>query len=370
MIALSPAPRRLPLPEGDTLVIQPPNAHRFNVSSLAHVALLACAALLCAGTSVRAQGPPTRSGPDPAESYRILMEDRLKRSQRMVEEITTRRFEEHKGEGRLAGAPNEAAPGVVRAMSPEERQALAHTERGLNYFGAQKFEQAIKEYDAAIRIYPSLAAAHNNLGSVYFALTQYDAAVAAFQQAIKLDAQYGQAYFNLALAYLKQGREQQAGDALTAATQAYVLTGDEHLKAGRLTEAETAYKEILRIDPNYPPAHYRLGLLNHAAARYAEAVEEYKLVLQVQPQDADAYAHLGDAYINLHKYAEAVTVAERAIKLHPQVPDAYRVAGLAQAALGNRAEALAHYNKLKDLHADADAQQLADAIEHKAPPKP
>jgi tetratricopeptide (TPR) repeat protein len=351
-------------------VIQPPNARRFIVSSLVHVALLACAVLLCPRAQVRAQAPAPRTGPDPAESYRILMEDRLKRSQRMVEEITSRRFEEHKGEGRLAGAPANAAPGVVRAMSPEERQALAHTEKGLNYFGAQKFEQAIKEYNEAIRIYPTLAAAHNNLGSVYFALTQYDAAVAAFQQAVKLDTQYGQAYFNLALAYLKQGREQQAGDALTAATQAYVLTGDEHLKAGRNTEAEAAYREVLRIDPNYSPVHYRLGLLDQAAGHYPEAVEAFKLALQTEPQDAYAYTHLGESYLELHKYAEAVTVAERAITINPQAPDAYRVAGLAHAALGNRAQALAHYNKLKDLHADAAAQQLADAIEHKAPPKP
>jgi tetratricopeptide (TPR) repeat protein len=354
------------LAQGGTLVIQPHTAQRFIAGSLVFFALLACVVLPGPGARVRAQG---RNPLDPNEQYRRLMEERMRQSQRAVEEIARRRFEEHKDEPRLASDAL-AAPGVVRAVTPEERQALAHTEKGLDYFGAHKFEQAIKEYDAAIRLYPTLAAAHNNLGSAYFALTRYDAAAASFQQAIKLDENYGQAYFNLALTYLKLGREQQAGDALTAAAQSFVLNGDEHLKAGRRADAEAAYREILRIDPNYPPAHYRLGLLNHAAGRYAEAVAEFKLVLQAQPQDADAYTHLGDAYLNLHKYAAAVTAAERAIKLHPQVPDAYRVAGLAQAALGNRAEALAHYNKLKDLHADADAQQLADAIEHKAPPKP
>ncbi|MFL6211167.1 MAG: tetratricopeptide repeat protein [Pyrinomonadaceae bacterium] len=337
---------------------------RHTVARLAYGVLFATMLL----PSVRAQAQ-ARNPLDPNEQYRRLMEERMRQSQRIVEEIARRRFEEHKDEPRLASDAL-TAPGVVRAISPAERQALAHTEKGLDYFDAHKFEQAIKEYDEAIRICPTLAAAHNNLGSVYFALTQYDAAVASFQQAVKLDTQYGQAYFNLALAYLKLGREQQAGNALTAATQAYVLTGDEHLKAGRNTEAEAAYREVLRIDPNYSPVHYRLGLLYHSAAHYPEAIEAFKLALQTEPQDAYAYTHLGASYLELHKYAEAAAAAERAITINPQAPDAYRVAGLAQAALGHRTEALAHYNKLKDLHADADAQQLADAIEHKALPKP
>ena len=62
-------------------------------------------------------------GPDPAETYRIMMEERQRQTQRAVAETLRRRFEEHKDEGRLP-ASAAARPGVVRATTPEERAAL------------------------------------------------------------------------------------------------------------------------------------------------------------------------------------------------------------------------------------------------------
>ena len=346
-----------------------PVASRLTVSRLNYSALLVCLVGLLSSASVQAQ---QRNGPDPMESYRILMEERRRMSERAVAETLRRRFEEHKDEARL---PSETAvagakPGVVRAVSLAEQQALAHTEKGLDYFARNRYEQAIKEYDEAIHIYPQLAAAHNNMGSAYFALTRYDLASAAFLKAIQLDPNYGQAHFNLALTYLKLNRLQDADTALIAATRAYYITGDERLRAGDREAAEAAFKALLQIDPNYPPAHLRLGIIYNADHRYNEAVQAFKLVLKSQPQSAAAYENLGEAYYGQHKYTDALEATAHAIKLQPRAPGAYYIAGLAYAALDQPDGARAACAKLTELHADEYAQLLAAVIAKQTPHKP
>jgi tetratricopeptide (TPR) repeat protein len=332
------------------------------------LAALAAALLPCAAT--HAQQQP--GGPDSAQAYKTLMERRAEMTARAVDETQRRRFEEGKPQNPFpsdADKKSAAKPGMVRAVSPEEQQALAHTSKGLDYFSRSKFEQAVKEYDEAIRLYPTLAAAHNDRGSALFALGRFQEAAACFSRAVEIDPKYAQAHFNLALAYIKLGREKEAGDALNAAAHAYLAAGDEHIQAGELKEAEDNFKGLLQIDPDYAPARLKLGLVYNAARRYDEAVQSLSLVVAKQPRNAEAFENLGEAYAGQRKYTEALAASEQAINLQPNAPGAHYIAGLASASLGRREQALAHLDKLKQLKADDYAKLLADFIEKKAPGK-
>jgi tetratricopeptide (TPR) repeat protein len=295
----------------------------------------------------------------------------MEQSERAVEETQRRRFEDKKDSDRYPTDANKSAarPGTVRALPPEEQRALARNERGLDYFSRGKFDQAVKEYDEAIRLYPALAPAHNNRGSALFSLGRFDEAAASFAKAVELDPNYGQAHFNLALVYIKLGREKEANDALNAAARAYLASGDEHLKAGELKEAEADFRGLLQIDPDYPPAHLKLGLLYNASRRYDEAVRSLNFVLSKQPRNADAYESLAEAYSGQRKYAESLAAATQALNLSPDLPGAHYFAGVASASLGQRPQALAHLDKLRQLKADDYAKLLADFIEKKAPAK-
>jgi tetratricopeptide (TPR) repeat protein len=339
------------------------HAHAPTFARLLFVLLLA--SLPCA--AARAQGGPT----DPNAAYRQLMQHRMEQSERSVEETQRRRFEDKKDSDRFPTDSDKAAakPGTLRAVSPEEQRALAHNERGLDYFSRGKFEQAVKEYDEAIRAYPALAPAHNNRGSALFSLGRFDDAAASFRRAVEIKPDYGQAHFNLALALIKLGREKEANDALNAATRAYLASGDEHLKAGELKEAEEDFRGLLQIDPDYPPAQLKLGLIYNAARRFDEAVRTLSLVLAKQPRNADAYESLAEAYTGQHKYAESLAAAARALDLNPDLPGAHYFAGVASASLGQRPQALAHLDRLRQLKADDYAQLLADFLDKKAPAK-
>jgi tetratricopeptide (TPR) repeat protein len=327
---------------------------------------LAALALTCVTClTARAQ----QSTADSSESYRTLMQHRMEMSNRSVAETQRRRFEDGKSDTSFPSDANKAAPGVVRAVSPEEQKALAHNARGLEQFSKGKLEQAVKEYGEAIRAYPALAAAHNNLGSAHFAAGRFTDAAASFRRAAEIDANYGQAYFNLALAEIKLGREKEAGDALTAAVHAYNAAGDEHLKAGRLKEAEESFRAMLQIDPEYAPALLRLGLVCNAARRFEEGAAHLRRAAERQPANPDAHEALAESLYGLRRYDEAATAADRALKLSPDARGAHYLAGLARASLNQRDAALAHLDKLKQLNSTAYAELLSDFIDKKAPAK-
>jgi tetratricopeptide (TPR) repeat protein len=145
-------------------------------------ALLASLFVLAAFAPARAQ---QSAAPDSSQALNTIMQHRMEMSNRSVDETQKRRFEEGKSDSHFPSDANKSSskPGVVRAVSPEEQKALARNERGLEYFSKNKFEQALREYEEALKIYPALAAAHNNMGSAYFALARYEEAARSFSEA-------------------------------------------------------------------------------------------------------------------------------------------------------------------------------------------
>src|SRR6476660_4425763 len=125
-----------------------------------HIAI--AAVILTAAASTRAQQPSS------TDNLNTLMSHRTEMSTRSVDETLRRRFEEGKSESNFPSDGRSTKPGVTRALTPEQQKALQHNERGLQFFSKGKLDNAIKEYQEAIRSDPQLAAAQNNLGSAHF----------------------------------------------------------------------------------------------------------------------------------------------------------------------------------------------------------
>jgi len=308
--------------------------------------------------------------PSSSEGLQKLMEHRQDLSRRAVEETQQRRFEDGKSDSNFpSDNANAAKRGVIPALTPQQQKALKHNDRGLELFSKGQFDEAMKEYQEAIRSDPKLAAAHNNLGSAYFAAGRFEEAATSFQRACELDPNYGQAFFNLALSQIKLGREKEANEMLNAALRAYNSAGEEQLKAGHFNEAEEAFRGMLQIDPEYVPALLRLGLVYNSAKRYAEATQVLSHGAEREPANAAAHQLLAEALYGERKYEEAAASAERALKLSPNHPDALYYAGLSRASLGQRDAALAYLDKLRQLNSPELSQRLLDFINQKAPVK-
>jgi len=325
-----PQPRRIirtqnlmPRPTGGAMKLMNPNP-----KTLVTLTTMAAAAVWVAGA--RAQQPSS------SDQIQTLMTHRQEMSNRAMEEPSRRRFEEGKSDTKFpSDANSNTKGGVVRALTPDQQNALRHNDRGLDLFSKGKLEAAIKEYQEAIRLDAKLAAAHNNLGGAYFAAGRFEEALNAFGQACETDPEYGQAFFNLALTHIKLGHEKEANAALDGALHAYNSSGEAHLKAGRYKEAEEAFQGMLQIDPNYAPAFVGLAMVYNAAGRYEDAA----------------------------------TAADRVLKQFPNSVDAHYDAGIANASLGKREAALEHLARLQQLNAKDLAEKLSELINKKAPAK-
>ena len=78
-------------------------------------------------------------------------------------------------------------------MNPEN--AETHNNSG-NVLGL-RLEEAIRHYQAAIRIRPDYAEAHNNLGIVLAGLGKYKEALRHFEKALRVEPDFAEARENI-----------------------------------------------------------------------------------------------------------------------------------------------------------------------------
>lgn len=96
-----------------------------------------------------------------------------------------------------------------------------------------------------------------------------------------------------------------------------------HHRAGRLTEAEAIYRQILAQHPDYTDALHLLGSLASQLGRYDAAIELHKKAIQLNPNLAPYHGNLGAVYMKLKRYDDAAASLRRAIQLDPKQADLY-----------------------------------------------
>ncbi|XP_071485579.1 protein O-mannosyl-transferase TMTC2-like [Diadema antillarum] len=85
--------------------------------------------------------------------------------------------------------------------------------------------------------------------------------------------------------------------------------------AGRIREAEDAYRKALTYRKNMADVHYNLGVLLQEVGRVEEAVESYQMAIKCRPRMSMAHLNLGIAMTTVGRITEAEAVYRRAAKL-------------------------------------------------------
>jgi tetratricopeptide (TPR) repeat protein/mono/diheme cytochrome c family protein len=132
--------------------------------------------------------------------------------------------------------------------------------------------------------------AHYNLAAMLQAANKLDDAVREYESALRL-----------------RPHDAAANNAMGAAL----------LASGQPGKAVAYLSEALKTRPDYLPAHYNLGNALAAQDDFAGAAEQFRLALQLQPDDADAEANLGSALAEMGRFSEAKTHFEHALQLNP-----------------------------------------------------
>jgi len=237
-------------------------------------------------------------------------------------------------------------------IKPEERRKLNVSQdtqpaayeayiRGRGYLQAyekpENIENAISEFNQALKIDPNYALAYAGLGNAYWMEFRrldkgnelVSKASSNCEKALSLNPELvegrvclgnvlnGQGQYEKAVEEFKRAVESngQSDDALRGLAEAYT-------NLGNFAAAEATYKKAVAMRPNYWGVYSWLGLFYYTQARYPDAVAMFLKATQLAPDNYQGYSTLGGVYITEGRYQDAIAAFQRSIQLRPDA-DAY-----------------------------------------------
>jgi tetratricopeptide (TPR) repeat protein len=169
---------------------------------------------------------------------------------------------------------------------------------------------------------------YQNRGIVRSELNRFDDAIADFDEALKLTPKSSAILVNRGLARQRAGKSEAA---LEDYTQAITLNPDEQqallnrstllLESGQLDAALVDIESLLKLDPDSAEAHNNRGVVHRLQGHFAEALEDYAKAIELFPHYAAAFANRGYVEKKLGQYEAAIADYENARKLDPQLID-------------------------------------------------
>jgi len=157
----------------------------------------------------------------------------------------------HLNEGRY----DEALKEFQAAETADPQLAFVHFNLGLTYLKQQEYEKARDEFLNDARVEPDLALNYEQLGEVYWLMQQDENAEKSYRRAVQMNPQLVNSRLGLAKVYQKEKKYAQSLPELDAAvkedpgrTDAHYLRGQTLLHLGRKDEAKKELAESLRID--------------------------------------------------------------------------------------------------------------------------
>jgi tetratricopeptide (TPR) repeat protein len=196
----------------------------------------------------------------------------------------------------------DAIPYFKKVVSENLLNAEAHYYLGVCYRHTRNM-RAIDELKAAIDINPRYAEAFYELGLTYNDFKFFKKAVEAFDSALRLKPDYREAKLNMAISYTELGEHENAIKILETLSktsfeaETFYYLGYNYNKVGDHRKALNAYKEAIRLSPEYTEAYIGLGASYMVLQMWERAIEALNRATQIDPKIADAHFLLGLAYL-------------------------------------------------------------------------
>ncbi len=150
---------------------------------------------------------------------------------------------------------------VLAAHPGDPKVSWALSKRGDAYSQKNDLANAIKEYDAAIKLNPKDPQAYNNRGALHLYQGQFAPAAQDFTAAIKIDPQDAAAYNNRGLA---------------------------NFQLGKIDQAVQDFSSSIKLDPKYPGAYQSRGLIYFGQDKIALAFADFDQAVKLGPKSAES----------------------------------------------------------------------------------
>jgi Tfp pilus assembly protein PilF len=141
------------------------------------------------------------------------------------------------------------------------------------------------------------------------------------------------------------GSGQRPGQGSSQAIQAMLANALEHHRAGRLTEAEGIYRQILTIDAHHADTLHLLGMIAYQDGRHEDAVAMIRSAIAIHETGASYHSNLGTVLQAQGKLDEAAASYTRALALRPELAEVHTNLGNILQEQNNLDEALACHKR-------------------------
>jgi len=156
---------------------------------------------------------------------------------------------------------------AILQLNPDS--ASAHVLTGQALDGLGRTQEALVEFQAAAETSPREPNVNFGLGFLYWKLRQDDDAKAAFDRELAIDPSHAHS-----LAYL----------------------GDVELRSGNAEKAEDLLHKAIRMNAEIRLVHVDLGVIYAQQKRNPEAIAEFRTAVKLDPEQPDAHFRLGRLY--------------------------------------------------------------------------
>ena len=206
-----------------------------------------------------------------------------------------------------------------KAIELDKRCALAYNNRGYTKYKMQDFKGALADYNKAILLNPSLKLAMDNkakllsemcidddkdfsekyylsLGIMHINKGEFEDAIHNFNEALKFNPVSDLIHFYTGIAYQSLGKEDDAINSYTKSIEINKKMIDAYFNRGQLLFKSNPKKALddfvsaVALDPKFIDAYYSIAAIQKNLGQYKEAIQNLDKILEIEPNAVNAKA--------------------------------------------------------------------------------
>ena len=194
------------------------------------------------------------------------------------------------------------------------------------------YEQAIADYEQAIRLDPNNAINYDGRGRVFADKGDLDLALEDFNQAIRRNPNAFATYNQRGGVFQRKGDNVRAIADFTQAIRlnpnyavAYYNRGSRYLNRDEFDLAIADFNEVIRINPNHAPAYNNRGRTFDRKGDYDKAIADFNTAIHIEP-NVVSYNNRANTYLKKGDFSRAIADWETVLRIDPN--NTYAMNGL------------------------------------------
>jgi serine/threonine protein kinase len=266
------------------------------------------------------------------------------------------RVAEREFPGRGITAKSEEFHASLQSTQAHELGANGWHNRGTSLAALGNVQAAIRCYDRALELNPSLAGTWSSKGIALQQLGHLQEAVECYNEALALDPGESRHWHNKGRALIDSGAHDEALSCFDEAvrldpggTHGWLGKASVLATLGRRSEAADCVEKAISINPKDSEAWLKRGCLLSDSDRLDEAADAFRVVLEIDPRNGPAWCILGDVLSKLGQPGEALPCYQKAVELEPGRAEGWFGKWVVEQALGYSEAAEESFSKFLPL---------------------